>query len=464
LLAEDRVISVPRLVDDSGLEHQYQNDVDSAQVKAPYDAETPSAQSGRQLVKFGIFIEHNLPRPWTAGDEHQLLKESLEQVELADRLGFDCAWVVEHHFLEEYSHSAAPDIFLAAASQRTSSIRLGQGIVQLPPQINHPFRTAERIATLDLLSDGRVEFGTGESTSDVELDGFGVERAEKRDQWAESIDAIARMFVEDPFAGYQGQFLDLPPRNVIPKPHQRPHPPLWVACTREETIQLAATLGIGVLSFNFVSPSEAKRWVDAYYATLASHTCVPVGFAVNPNFAVVAPFLCHEDEATAVELGLDGFDFFRYSGLHYFSAGEHRPGKTDLWRAFEAEHVKPDTDRSLFLSTQPLVGDEMKRAGIESHRGAVGTPDQIRSLMRAYSEAGVDQVMFLIHGGRLGHKDICASLELFATEVLSEFREAEPERERAKAERLAPAIEAALARREPPREAPDYTIGSASRI
>jgi alkanesulfonate monooxygenase SsuD/methylene tetrahydromethanopterin reductase-like flavin-dependent oxidoreductase (luciferase family) len=410
-------------------------------------------------VKFGIFIEQNLPRPWTADDEHRLLKESLEQVELADRLGFDTAWVVEHHFLEEYSHSAAPDVFLAAASQRTKRIRLGHGIVQLPPQINHPFRTAERIATLDLLSDGRVEFGTGESTSDVELEGFGVDRTQKREQWAEAIDAIVRMFVEEPFAGYQGRFVDLPPRNVIPKPRQRPHPPLWVACTREETIQLAASLGIGVLSFNFVSPDEAKRWVDDYYATLSSDACVPVGFAINPNFAVVAPFLCHEDEATAIDLGLEGFDFFRFSGLHYFAAGEHRPGATDLWRAFKAEHTKPAADRSLFLSTGPLAGDEMKRAGIESHRGAVGTPEQIRTLMRAYSDAGVDQVMFLIQGGRLDHREICASLELFAAEVMAEFRDEEPSRQRSKATRLAPAIEAALARREPARDAPDYTIG-----
>lgn len=412
-------------------------------------------------MKFGIFIEHNLPRPWAAADEHRLLKESLEQVELADRLGIDCAWVVEHHFLEEYSHSSAPDVFLAAASQRTHRIRLGHGVVQLPPHINHPFRTAERIATLDLLSDGRVEFGTGEGTSDVELGGFGVERNEKRDQWAEAIDAIARMFVEEPFAGYGGRFIDLPPRNVIPKPHQRPHPPLWVACTREETIQRAASMGIGVLSFSFVSPEEAKRWVDDYYATLVSPACVPVGFAVNPNFAVVAPFLCHPDEDTAIDLGLEGFDFFRFSGLHYFASGEHEPGGTDLWQAFKTAHKRPDADRSLFLSTGPLSGDEMKRAGIESHRGAVGTPEQIRSLMRAYEAAGVDQVLFLIHGGRLRHEDICTSLELFATEVLGEFRDAEPARERAKADRLAPAIEAALARRTPPREAPDYRVGPA---
>ncbi|MEZ4334953.1 MAG: LLM class flavin-dependent oxidoreductase [Myxococcota bacterium] len=415
-------------------------------------------------MQFGIFIEQNLPRPWSATDERRMLRESLDQVELADRLGFDAVWVVEHHFLEEYSHSAAPEVFLGAASQRTSRIRLGHGVVQLPPSINHPFRVAERIATLDLLSDGRVEFGTGESTSNVELDAFGVERGEKRDQWAEAIEAIACMFNEEPFAGFRGRFLDLPPRNVVPKPRQRPHPPLWMACTREESIQLAARRGLGVLSFNFVSPEEAKVWVDDYYATIQSDACVPIGFAVHPNFGVVAPFLCHADESTAIDLGLEGFDFFRYAGLHYYAAGVHRPGATDLWQAFASEHEKPDAGRSLFLSTRPLVGDEMKRAGIESHRGAVGTPDQIRRLMRAYADAGVDQVMFLIQGGRLAHADICESLALFAAEVMPEFRASEPARIEAKRARLAPAIDAALARRAPPRPPPDFAIESKSRI
>ena len=127
-------------------------------------------------MKFGIFYEHQLPRPWDEGAEHKLLKDALEQVELADRLGFEYAWEVEHHFLEEYSHSSAPEVFLAAASQRTSKIRLGHGIVLLPSAYNHTARVVERINTLDLLSDGRVDFGTGESSSNAELDGFAVDR------------------------------------------------------------------------------------------------------------------------------------------------------------------------------------------------------------------------------------------------------------------------------------------------
>src|SRR5438445_2970531 len=168
-------------------------------------------------VKFGIFYEHQIPRPWSERSEYDVFQNSLAQIELADRLGYDYAWVVEHHFLEEYSHSSAPEVFLGAASQRTKRIRLGHGIVQLPPAFNHPARVVERAATLDLISGGRVDLGTGEASSQAELGGFGVVRDQKREQWEEALDAVARMFVEEPFAGVEGRHLQMPPRNVMPK-------------------------------------------------------------------------------------------------------------------------------------------------------------------------------------------------------------------------------------------------------
>src|SRR5438128_10696935 len=129
-------------------------------------------------MKFGIFYELQLPRPWGPDSEWKLYHDALMQVELADRLGYDYAWEVEHHFLEEYSHSPAPEVFLGAASQRTKQIRLCHGIMQLTT--THPARCAERIAALDLVSNGRVEFGTGESASITELEPFGGACEEKR--------------------------------------------------------------------------------------------------------------------------------------------------------------------------------------------------------------------------------------------------------------------------------------------
>src|SRR5260370_36276592 len=152
-------------------------------------------------MKFGIFYEHQLPRPWNDDAEVRLFQEALDQVELADRLGFDYAWEVEHHFLDEYSHSSAPEVFLAACSQRTKRIRLGHGITLMPPQYNHPARVAERIATLDLVSNGRVEWGTGESATAVEMGGFGVHPDHTRSMRQEATAASPNKLATRPCPG-----------------------------------------------------------------------------------------------------------------------------------------------------------------------------------------------------------------------------------------------------------------------
>ncbi|HEX8858937.1 MAG TPA: LLM class flavin-dependent oxidoreductase [Actinomycetes bacterium] len=416
-------------------------------------------------MRFGIFYEHQLPRPWAPGDEQRLLGDALEQVELADRLGIDYLWEVEHHFLEEYSHSSAPEVFLAAASQRTSRIRLGHGIVQLPPAYNHPARVAERIATLDLLSGGRVEFGTGESSSETELGGFGIAREDKRAQWDEALDVVTRMLVEEPFAGHQGKFVDVPPRNLVPKPLQKPHPPLWVACSRRETIHLAATKGIGALSFSFIEPQRAKEWVDDYYATIASDACVPAGFAVNPQVACVLPLMCHQDEETAIERGLDGAHFFGYALAHYYVFGTHRPGRTSIWEEFQQNRSAFGFDRQIAAQTGVQLGAQLLQEGLGSLRGAIGTPEQIRELVRGYQAAGVDQLVFVSQAGRTRHEHICESLELFAHEVMPEFAEQADAHDQAKAERLQGAVQAALARREALLQPPDdYIINPATQF
>ncbi|GAA0548400.1 LLM class flavin-dependent oxidoreductase [Actinomadura livida] len=390
-----------------------------------------------------------MPRPWSDGQELRLYQDALDQVEIADRVGFDYVWEVEHHFLEEYSHSSAPEVFLGAASQRTKRIRLGHGIVQLPPAVNHPARIAERIATLDLVSNGRVDFGTGEASSSAELGGFGVRRTDKRAQWQDAIDAITRMFVEEPFAGWNSPDIRMPPRNVLPKTVQKPHPPLWVACSRRETIQFAARNGIGALSFSFVEPEDAGRWVDEYYRIIESDECVPAGFAVNPNVTVVLPMMLHEDEATAIERGIDGAHFFAFALAHYYGSTPHDPGRTDVWQEFLERRASRGLSREQIIANAGTLN-----VNVGSLRGAVGTPEQVVDLVRRYESVGVDQVSFVLQAGPNEHEHICESLELFGKAVLPHFTEGREEREAAKAERLAPAIEAALARRKPARTSP----------
>ena len=379
-------------------------------------------------MKFGLFYEHQLPRPWEADSERQLIRDALEQIEYADALGIDYLWEVEHHFLEEYSHSSAPEVFLAAVSQRTKRIRLGHGIVQTPPLFNHPARVAERIAMLDLVSNGRVDFGTGESASRAELEGFGVTPAERRAMWREAVEQAANMMVMDPYPGFQGKYFSMPVRNVLPKPVQKPHPPLWVACSNRETIHLAAQLGMGALTFAFIDPSEARHWVSDYYDTF-KRECVPIGHAVNPNIAMVTGFSCHPDAEEAKRRGNDGFRFFQFALGHHYVFGRHTPGRTDIWKKFVA------------------VRDQIGTDALGGGTGCIGTPEQLRASLREFQSAGVDQTIFIQQGGKNRHEHICEALELFAGSVMPEFKEREAERVAKKTEALAPYVEAAFARK-----------------
>jgi len=400
-------------------------------------------------MKFGIFFEHQVPRPWEPGDEARVFAEALEQIELADRIGIEYAWLVEHHFLEEYSHSSAPELFLAAASQRTKRIRLGHGIVHTLPAINHPARIAERIATLDILSGGRVDFGTGEGSAAAELDAFGVDPADKRAMWEEGTRVALRCLTEQPFTGFAGDHVQLAPRNVVPKPIQTPHPPVWVACTRRETIQLAAQRGIGALSFAFFDPEEAKTWVDDYYETLANEG-VPIGDAVNANLACVTGFFCHDDELEAVRRGSEGVNFIGYSLGHYYVFGRHRPGAGDLWAEYQERRAERGFDPeavALAAGNADVLGAKVVQEGTSGLRGATGTPQQVREYLRRYEAVGVDQVILSCSAGRNRHEHIMESLELFGREVLPEFRERDEQQQRDKAARLEPVIAAVLARK-----------------
>jgi alkanesulfonate monooxygenase SsuD/methylene tetrahydromethanopterin reductase-like flavin-dependent oxidoreductase (luciferase family) len=415
-------------------------------------------------VKFGVFYEHQLPRPWNEDSEYELIQNALEQIEYADQIGIEHAWEVEHHFLEEYSHSSAPEVFLAAASQRTKNIRLGHGIVQTPPPFNHPARIAERIAMLDLVSGGRADFGTGESSSEAELGGFMIEPEKKRAMWEEGVRVALRCMTEEPFTGHAGEFVTMPPRNVIPKPRQKPHPPVWVACSRRDTIHLAAQKAIGALAFAFVDPEEAKYWVDDYYNTLEKEG-VPIGDAVNPNVACVTTFMTHQDEDEAIRRGLEGANFFGYSLAHYYVFGRHQPAVTSVWDEFQQRRAEHGYDPEAVVAAahnQDRLGAKVVEQGIGGLRGAVGNPEQVREFLRRYQDCGVDQVIFCFQAGKNRHEHIMEALELFGREIQPEFKEREEKAQRDKTARLAPVVDKVMARKpaedHPPLPAPDYAF------
>jgi alkanesulfonate monooxygenase SsuD/methylene tetrahydromethanopterin reductase-like flavin-dependent oxidoreductase (luciferase family) len=403
-------------------------------------------------MKFGLFFLLQVPRPWDDESEHRKYHEALEQIELADRLGFHSAWSAEHHFLEEYAHCSAPEMFLAAASQRTKKIRLGQGIATLPYKVNNPFRVAERMAWLDILSDGRAEFGTGESTGTRELGGFDVDVATKEEQWHEALHAIVQMFTDEEhqgrFTGFEGKHLHLPPRGVRPAPYQKPHPPLWVACPRPETLWKATTHGAGSLCFTLsLEPERAReKWVEPYYQGLESDDWTPLSDTVNPNIVAVSAAMVHEK--TALEQGIDGAHFMGYGISHYYYEDGYDPAYgSNVYEQFGERRDEFGFNREIATETVEKLTTRIQRGDAKSLRAAVGTPDQVRDFMRRYEEAGMDQMLLQFQLGNNKHEDICASMELFAKDVMPEFLERDEEQQARKMERLQPAIDRALQRR-----------------
>ena len=365
-------------------------------------------------MKFGIFYEHQLPRPWQENSEYQLLQNSLTQIELADKLGYDYAWEVEHHFLEEYSHSSAPEVFLGAASQRTKNIRLGHGVIQLPT--NQPHRVAERVATLDLLSKGRVDLGMGEGAGPAELHPFGTQVRTKRDRWEEAVKAIIPMFTKESWE-FHGEYHDFPARNVIPKPYQKPHPPLWVACSNINTIGQAGEWGMGALGFTFVSPEAATAWVNKYYNNLLHHPNRLTDYPANPNIAMVSGFMCAETDEEAYEKA-SGWTFFIFALSYYGRKGVDAPGEGNLWAEFQDwRHSEKAQD---------------------AFKGAlIGSPATIREKLHQFQDAHVDQVILLNQAGKTSHEDICGSLTMFAEEIMPEFHALEYDHARWKEDVLA---------------------------
>ena len=386
-------------------------------------------------MKFGLFYELQLPKPydrdtWNPEDELRIYHEMLDQVELADRLGFDYVFEVEHHFLEEYSHSSAPEMMLAALSQRTKNIRLGHGIVLTPPAYNPPARIAERISALDLLSNGRVEFGTGESASHMELGGFGVDRGEKKAMWEETTREITNMMVQEPYKGYEGEYFSMPARNVIPKPLQKPHPPLWVAASRRETTNVAGRLGIGSLGFGFETPEELGVRALEYYR-LIREECMPIGHAINPALAVLNTMMIADNEEEALRRSAGGPGFFSFSLGYYYNpmtGNAHEPGKQNIYKRYvdtsaEARAAQQKQTEDQIRRSEPK--EEVQRALFRAARGrgSIGTVDTVRENLLRYEAQHLDTLIFVCQAGDRKHEHIMESIERFGKEVLPDFKE-----------------------------------------
>lgn len=362
-------------------------------------------------MRFGLIYELSVPRPFTSANEHKVFHDALEQVRLADELGFDQVWAVEHHFLEGYSHCSAPEIFLTACAMQTKRIRVGHGIAVCVPAYNNPIKLAERTASLDIFSNGRVEFGTGRSSTWTELGGFSADLDETKKTWDEFVRIIPRMWTEERFS-YQGRSFSMPERAILPKPYQKPHPPLWVAVTSPGTEIEAGERGLGYLGVSFVNRIVEQEEKVARYRRLIQN-CEPVGAFVNEQVNMLNFLFCHEDNDYAVATGHRFSDTFSYAASQYLDIKESYPTNS-YFRLGLLSGIREDT----LSATSAAKKEKGKRP-----EGLVfGDPDRLIEILRRWEATGTDRVIFIVNAmDAIPQEEVLKSLRLFASEVMPKF-------------------------------------------
>ena len=363
-------------------------------------------------MKFGIFFELSVPRPFGNGVEAEVYHNALEQIRVADQVGFDTVWAVEHHFLEEYSHCSSPELFLTAAAMQTTRIRVGHGAVVCVPQMNHPIRVAERAAVLDILSNGRLELGTARSSTWTELGGFEVDPDTTKKTWDEFVRVIPKMWKEDRFS-HDGVCFSMPERAVLPKPVQDPHPPLWVTVTSPGTELDAADRGLGALGVATAGFSEQERRLKEYRRRI--QLCDPVGECVNDQVATLNFLYCDEDIEEASRLGNLLIGQFGLSNSHLLFTREAYPTKAYGLLA----NISPGGGRR----RTPAETDPGRTANLPEGM-AIGDPDRIAHVIREWESLGVDQVNFMLNALEcIPQQKVLNSLRLFGEHVIPKFQE-----------------------------------------
>ena len=376
-------------------------------------------------MKFGAVYELQPGPGLGANNEriNQVWHEAIEQVVLLDELGWDYVWEVEHHFLGDYSSSSAPEIFLATLAARTDQIRIGHGVVLLPKEFNHAWRVAEKIAALDIVSNGRVEFGNGRSITKDELLGFGIDPADSRAMQVEALDMIPRMFTQDTFS-WKGQFYDLPERRVTPRPVQQPHPPMWIAATQPESWKLAGERGLGILSFGFSQPGMLEENIGIYDEAIK--TAQPVAGAVNRQIAVSPMMFCAETDQEALETAWSHIQFFVQQNVGFIS--QWKGNTSRAYDYYEKMAAFSETGELFALPTfdpvdMPGLSEEAALLGGQVQAGlfCVGSPATCVEFVQKHVDAGIDQLIFPIQFGTLTNQQITDSVRLFTEEVMPKF-------------------------------------------
>lgn len=355
-------------------------------------------------MKFSLLIELQIASP-TPATERQLFHDAVAEAMLADELGYHGVWAVEHHGLYEYSHSSAPEVLLSYLAARTSRLLLGHAVTLTPHRYNHPIRVAERIATLDILSNGRVRWGSGKSASHTEQSTFEIDRSQLDGQWREALEMIPKMWRSDVFE-WSGKHYNIPPTAIIPKPVQRPHPPIFAACSRLDSVVTAGSLGVGSLNFTAGGDDQLHEKIRAYRQAIEGTKLPPS--RVNNYFCCTPVCTVLEDDRKACEYGFRGARFFGEGLGTYFYSPSRVVGPLEIQR----DPLSPaKLAEQMAKRTQP--GAQMT--------GVIGDPVMARESVARFQAAGVDELILVMQMGTIPHDVVMESIRTFAEQVMPHF-------------------------------------------
>ena len=369
-------------------------------------------------MRFGMFFELQMPKPWSANAESDTFWQAIEQVTLAEEMGFEQVWLVEHHFLSEFAHSSAPEITLAIMADRTSKIRLGFGVVLTP--VHHPLHVAARVATLDIFSHGRVDVGVGRTKGPYQLNPFGTDVSDAHSMMLETLDCLPGMWTQEVFS-HEGEHWSIPAREVIPKPVQKPHPPLWMACTQEDTFQLAGDLGLGCLVNTLGGTDKTRSLIETYYRAVENAT--PAGHFINKQVVASTIGFCGENDAEARQKGAEVAGWYLEQSRKRFtlewSGVDPNLVPEDYQFYFQgAARGGPSQDPQ---QQAPPTSDQLLAGG----GYCVGDPDACIQVIEEFESMGVDEIMPIFQAGRASHEEVMNSIRLFGRYVIPHFREKE---------------------------------------
>ena len=392
-------------------------------------------------MKFGLMYEIEMPTPHYPGQEYDKWWQVLAQIQYADEQGFDYVWAVEHHCLEEFSHCSAPEILFAAASQRTSRIRFGHGAVLLPQPYNHPIRVAERIGALDIVSNGRLDVGFARSTTLTEMGAFGIDPNDTRPMMNEALEIIPQLMMTDRFPGYKGKYFSVGEnRNVVPKPIQKPHPPLWMACSSPESFDIAANFGLGVLCFNIARADTIAGRVADYRKSIQT-PANPVVAQVNNQVAVFMMTLCGEDNDATIAMAGEGMHWYMslLKGQAPYWQRLHEQNRAEVFAQVESyQYAAVRAPEAFFFGkkegaklAKDVAQDKVEKSARDEmapqnlvDRGLLcaGNPDSCIKVLERFEQLGVDLVLCFMEMGRVPHPKTMESIRMMGKYVIPHFK------------------------------------------